>query len=97
MKRRYLMVLSVASFTNGCALDSKVVPVDGDRFIVFHEAVIGPLLDRAFMPDAVEMARAHCRELNKELQVISNEAELPPNSSPGSKAEVLFQCVEKTN
>ena len=94
IKTVLLMILSVMLCS--CASNSGIVPLGRDSFIVTRQAPSGFHGMGTLKADAVTEAMEHCRNLNKEFQIISTKEAQPPyilGNFP--QAEVQFMCLSK--
>jgi hypothetical protein len=95
---RYLALAALglaALATAGCAVNSGVVPIGQNTFMVSRQAASGFSDISELKPDALSEANQYCRNQQKS-SVVSNIKEARPSSGPGDfpRAEVQFTCVD---
>ena len=79
----------------GCALNSGVVPIGKDTFMVSRQAATGFSGSGTLKAEAFKEANQYCLSQNKVLQIVNTTEAQPPyvlDNFP--KAEVQFMCLE---
>ena len=78
----------------GCAANSGVVPIGPDTYMVSRQAASGFSGRGTLKADAIGEADQHCRQQNKQVEVISaTEARPPYVMGNFPKAEIEFRCI----
>jgi hypothetical protein len=79
----------------GCALNSGVVPIGKDTFMVSRQAATGFSGSGTLKAEAFKEANQYCLSQNKVLQIVNTtEAQPPYVLGNFPKAEVQFMCLE---
>jgi hypothetical protein len=79
----------------GCALNSGVVPIGKDTFMVSRQAAAGFSGSGTLKAEAFKEANQYCLSQNKVLQIVNTtEAQPPYVLGNFPKAEVQFMCLE---
>ena len=93
MKRLLLIVLCLGMV--GCAINSGVVPMGQDTFMVSRQAATGFSGSGKLKAKALQEANEFCENQGKCLQVIHiSEAKPPYIFTNFPKAEVHFMCLD---
>ena len=88
-------LIVVALFFAGCAVNSGVVPIGQDTFMVSRQAATGFSGLGNLKAEAVREANQYCANQGKVLQVIhTSESSLPYIWGNFPKAEVQFMCLD---
>lgn len=90
---RYFVVITL--FLSGCAVNTGVVELSSDTYIVSRQAATGFTGRGNLKEESISEANIFCRKQNKSLKVLSvQEAQPPYILGNFPKAEVQFTCLE---
>jgi len=93
MKRAILFVM--AMLLSGCAINSGIVPIGKDTFMVSRQAATGFVGSRGLKDDALQEANQFCVNQGKVLKVINIGGNHPPyilGNFP--KVKIQFMCLD---
>lgn len=93
--KRFLFVLLLLPVLAGCAINSGVVPMGKDSFMVSRQAATGFIGLSDLKAEAIREANQYCVKKGKFLQVVRTSESSPPfvfGNFP--RAEVHFMCLE---
>lgn len=94
MKLRLTFLLAAVVIT-GCAINSGVVPIGQDTYMVSRQAATGFSGAGTLKAEAFREANEFCLSQKKRLQVVSTtEAQPPYILANFPKAEVQFMCLD---
>jgi len=92
---RKTIVLLAGFLLYGCAINSGVVPVGQNTFMVSRQAATGFLGMADLKAKAITEANQFCANQEKSLQVIStNESQPPYILANYPRVEVQFKCLD---
>jgi hypothetical protein len=90
-----IICYSLAILLAGCALNSGVVPIGKDTFMVSRQAATGFSGSGTLKAEAFKEANQYCLSQKKVLQIVNtSEAQPPYVLGNFPKAEVQFMCLE---
>lgn len=93
MKR--LLIVCLSFLIIGCAINSGIVPMGQDTFMVSRQAATGFTGSGDLKAEALREANIFCKKQGKYLQVIhTSEARPPYILGNFPKAEVQFMCLD---
>ena len=95
--RGAILAIGSSICISGCAVNSGVVPVGQNTFMVSRQAASGFSNISNLKPEALSEANQYCTTQQKSL-VVTNVIEARPTSGPGDfpRAEVQFTCWDAT-
>lgn len=95
MEKIICLLVLVVVVMGGCAINSGVVPMGQDTFMVSRQAATGFSGSGKLKAKALQEANEFCKNQGKCLQVIHiNEASPPYILTNFPKAEVHFMCLD---
>ena len=95
MKKYLLLSLLIVT---GCALNSGVVPIGPETFMVSRQAATGFSGLGTLKAEAIQEANQYCIKQNKYIRVVNTSESSPPyvlGNFP--RAEVQFMCLDKSD
>ena len=95
MKKYLLLSLLIVT---GCALNSGVVPIGQETFMVSRQAATGFSGLGTLKAEAIQEANQYCIKQNKNIRVVNTIESSPPyvlGNFP--RAEVQFVCLDKSD
>ncbi len=96
MKTTPLCILAIVALSmSGCALNSGVVPLGGDRFMITRQAATGFSGSGRLKAKAIIQAEKFCASRGKTMKVVAiTEAEPPYVLGNFPKAEIVFDALD---
>lgn len=82
----------------GCAINSGVVPIGQNTFMVSHQAATGFLGLADIKAKAIKEANQYCASQGKSLQIINTSESKPPYILANyPRVEVQFKCLDESS